>query len=250
MDSGVALPPALSLERTSAAGVRGLVVLLHHFGGNRTSLMRWRQFYLDLGFDVLCRDFGLHGRRWWRVALPIRPLWERECAELLARGCAANRGATVTIHALSSFCAVLLRCLSSSTATRRIDAVVCENGPFLDAVGGIANMLREHRGVPLGTVRSLLARLLVVCFDPGYGKSFPASLRSLARHGAEGVPRMLFLISAGDRIAPSADICRVAAMVPGARSAVLPGVGHLQGLKASPEEYGQLLTRFLDGAAP
>ena len=234
------------LEKAKVAKPLGLVVLAHHWGGSRHSLLRLRRYYQRLGFDVLSMDFRFHGTNWLTLPLRLRRQWMKDFEDLSqkAKAIASERGyRNIGFHARSSFASVVISVLANNVEIRKDYAWgILECGPFLKGLPAWYRLLRKFYRVPVLLSLGLLP-LAYPVWDMSYDKDLRFDLKKL--YHSPLPMKYLVLAGAEDELVPIEDLREVSGKLK-AQFEVFDGVGHLEILKLSFSRFSSLVNSFLE----
>ncbi len=240
------LKPHQTFEAAQTPVPRGIVVLAHHWGGNRHSLLRLRRFYRKLGFDVLSMDFRFHGSNWLTYPYQLRKQWIVDFTQLAeaARRIASQRGyEEMGFHARSSFASVVLSVIARHVEIRKdYQWGVLECGPFMEGFKAWYRLAKTFYKIP-APLAALSVPFVYPIWDSSYNKDIKKSLELL--HYSPLPMRYLVLGAAEDKLIPLADLRHVAEQLHG-QLEVFDGAGHLEILKTDFTRFSNLLKQFID----
>jgi len=240
------LRPHQTFEPAQTPVPRGIVVLAHHWGGNRHSLLRLRRFYRKLGFDVLSMDFRFHGSNWLTYPYQLRKQWLEDFTELAvaARRIASQRGySEMGFHARSSFASVVLSVTAHNVEIRKdFSWGVLECGPFMKGLGAWYRLAKLYYKIP-APIAALSAPLMYPLWDLGYDANIRKSLELL--HFSPLPMKYLVLAAAEDPLVPLGDLRTVAERLR-AQMEIFDGAGHLEILKTDFTRFSGLMKTFIE----
>lgn len=131
----------------------------------------------------------------------------------------------------------------------RVAGALFDSGPGLDLDAMLRHFLTGDGISAPRTLRKVLRRRGVVdAFATSAVRMLGTSWPPPEAPAAESTP-MLFLIGTEDAVIDPAQISAIASHYPTSSTVELP-TGHLQGVKAAPEQYGTAVLAFLDGLDP
>ncbi|MFH8370227.1 alpha/beta hydrolase [Streptomyces sp. NPDC018031] len=229
-----------------------VVVLGHSLGLSKVRTLEHAKFLHDAGYTVCLFDHRNHGSSSQDPAW--RGLGDRFASDIVkvvshlrsARGYGAARFA---VYGFS------FSCFSSIWALTQpgfeVDALVCDSGPGHDVAPLLRNFLdAEHLPLP-APLRGEPARSIVTgvlcAVGPAMARASsdqwpPPALGKFAR-----VP-LLCMSGELDPVVPPSSVDAFAERFPQAETHVLPGAGHLLGLRTDPEAYADVVLDFLERA--
>jgi pimeloyl-ACP methyl ester carboxylesterase len=244
--AGLELKPHQTFEPAQTKVPRGIVLLAHHWGGNRHSLLRLRRFYRKLGYDVLSMDFRFHGSNWLTYPYQLRKQWQGDFVQLAetARRIASQRGySEMGFHARSSFASVVLSVIAQNVEIRKdYQWGVLECGPFMEGVGAWYRLARIYYKIP-APLAVLSIPLVFPVWDSSYNRDIKRSLELL--HYSPLPMKYMVLAAADDKLVPLADLKKVASQL-GAKLEVFDGAGHLEILKSNFIRFSKLINQFVE----
>lgn len=244
--AGLEIKPHQTFEPAHTPVARGIVVLAHHWGGNRHSLLRLRRFYTKLGFDVLSMDFRFHGSNWLTYPYQLRKQWLADFTELsmTAKRIASQRGYDeMGYHARSSFASVALSVTAHNVDVRKdYRWGVLECGPFLGGAGAWYRLARFYYRMP-ALIAAATTPLLFPLWDSSYNHDIKKSLELL--HYSPLPMNFLVLAGAKDVLVPLEDLKVVAKQLNG-QLEVFDESGHLEILKKDFSRFSNLIKTMIN----
>lgn len=244
--AGLQLKSHQTFEPSTAPTPRGIVVLAHHWGGNRHSLLRLRRFYRRMGFDVLSMDFKFHGSNWLTVPYQLRKQWLADFTQLAttAKLIANERGyEDMGYHARSSFASVALSVTAHNVDVRKdFRWGVLECGPFLEGFSAWYRLAREYYKMP-APLAAASTPFVYPVWDTSYNKDIKKSLELL--HYSPLPMKYLVLAAESDKLVPLGDLSFVAKKLR-TKLEVFDGAGHLEILKTDFARFSSLVTNLTE----
>lgn len=225
-----------------------VVVLVHHFGGDKRSTLRHGRMMNDLGYDCvrfsLKRHLGAGRSNPGFAALPvasdlrwgIRGVWAAQISSVLD-----SIEQTKIVYSLSMPTACAIEAIARRGA-RDVSALICDGGPFLELRRCVRNLyeieykVRPRVALEIATFASLLF------WGPGFKRDLTARL--------DEIPpgfRVLSIRGLRDPLVPESAIDAVWALKRhlSVQTLRLPEGAHLDGLKRFPTEYIEAVKSFL-----
>ncbi|MEU6479394.1 alpha/beta fold hydrolase [Streptomyces sp. NPDC047017] len=226
-----------------------VVVIGHGIGLSKSASLAQARFLHEAGYTVALFDHRNHGR-----SATDRAFWglsARHTDDVAAvvghlRRAAGYAGAKVAVFGFSFSTFPSLYLLRRAECG--VDAIVCDSGPALDLPPLFRNFVLV-KGVPVPALLrtepslGLLSRV--------FGAVGTAMLRAQWPPPADGAylrTPVLMLAGDSDSVIPLDGVRALAGRYPRAEVRVLPGTGHLQGMKTAPEEYRAAVLAFLERA--
>ncbi|WP_431044292.1 alpha/beta hydrolase [Streptomyces sp. P1-3] len=224
-----------------------VVVMGHGLGLGKSASLAQARLLNEAGYTVALFDHRNHGK-----SSGDRACWgmsERHTDDVIAvvrhmRSLEEYTSAKIAVYGFSISTFPSLYMLRKA-ADCPVDAVVCDSGPAVDlpplfrnfvAAGGLPVPGPLRTGVSnkvLGKVFSKLSTaMLQVSWPPPVAGAY------------EDTP-LLFLTGEDDPVIPASGVRALAERYPLAEVHVLPGTGHLMGVKAQPETYAETVLGFL-----
>jgi pimeloyl-ACP methyl ester carboxylesterase len=244
------------------------LVLLHGIGGAARIWTPQMESFAKAGFKPLALDLPGYGGRPAVEALDFEML-AQDVEDAIAR--AALDRPVILGHSMGGMIAQTM--LRQRPQAYRAAILSGTSAAFGDPSGDFQKKFLADRLAPLDRGKSM-AELAAEIVDGLVGPSPDSSGRLLAIECMGGVPistyracvhalvgfderanlahikvPVLCLAAEHDRNAPAAMMARLAARIPGARYACLPGVGHLPNLEA-PQLFNTAVLDFLRAALP
>jgi pimeloyl-ACP methyl ester carboxylesterase len=254
-------PPTSALHH-ALCGVAGAPVLLLHGLGSCAGDWAWQLPVLQSAYRVVAVDLPGHGASPVAGGVVTIERMADEVAALLAQ--ITPEPAHVVGLSLGA-CVALRLALQAPASVRSLTLVnpfacVRPRGP--GDLGRLATRLALLAAAPMPTLAAYVARRLfpwpeqralyeaaVASLAATSRRGYAAALRALARFDARGqlaAIRRPTLVVSGDRdtVVPLEAKLRLAAAIPGARMAVVPGSGHATPYD-QPQAFNRLLVEFL-----
>ncbi|WP_082119260.1 alpha/beta hydrolase [Saccharothrix sp. ST-888] len=226
-----------------------VVVVGHGIGLSKSASLAQAQFLHEAGYTVAMFDHRNHGRSGTdRASWGLSRRHTDDVAAVLdhLRRKAGYADARFAVFGFSFSTFPSLYLLRRPDCA--VDAIICDSGPALELPPLFRNFVLA-KGVPvpapLRTEPSLglLGRV--------FGSIGTAMLHAEWPPPAEDAylrTPVLMLAGDSDSIIPVEGVRALADRYPGAEVRVLPGTGHLQGMKTAPEEYRSAVLDFLKRA--
>jgi hypothetical protein len=243
------LEKSIALERCQSSAPKGLVILLHHFGGSRKTLRRHKELYLSAGFDVMECDLPFHGREKLCSPFFLREKYVSRLDRMESLGRAKLRAGMLGVHAFSSTSSATLSWLARSPE-RRLDFLICENGPFLDFSEVRRRTVRFFLRPKWELLEKFLGWGAQVFWDQSFNKTFAGEIREWTARADSTIPQMLFLLCENDELIPPAQTQPLIGLFHQARTHLFKREGHLTALKNQSAEYRRVLAEFLGQPFP
>lgn len=244
--AGMELKPHQTFEVAQTPAPRGIVVLAHHWGGNRHSLLRLRRFYRRQGYDVISMDFRFHGSNWLTYPYQLRKQWLADFTDLArtAKRIASQRGyQEMGYHARSSFASVVLSVTAHNVDVRKdFRWGVLECGPFLEGFSAWYRLARIFYKIP-APLAAITTPLVYPVWDSSYNKDIKKSLELL--HYSPLPMNYLVLAAETDKLVPIADLREVATKL-NAQFEVFEGAGHLEILNSNFTRFSLLVKSLVE----
>ncbi len=223
---------------------REVVILVHHFGGNKHTLKRHQQFYNDLGFD--CVGFNLsfqniHNLNKWPLTADFkfgpRAVWVEEVERIL------NAVSGPKIIVSFSFPSIAVAQAIARRWASDIRAWMTEGGPFVQVWRCYWNYVGIEMKIKNPVLRASLATL---SYEILAGAKVEADLRDALQKFPAGFP-ILSIRGWQDPLVPLSAL--EAAFNEPYKSSLqtlsLPHSGHIDGIKRDAEEYKGSIETFL-----
>jgi pimeloyl-ACP methyl ester carboxylesterase len=230
-------------------GTDRVVVVGHGIGQSRSASLRHAKLLHDLGYTVCLFDHRNHGGS--SNSHAIRHLSELSTTDVVSvvdhlRTMPEYADARYVVYGFSFSTFPVFFALSR--ADFRVDAIICDSGPTL-RIPPLFGRFLDADGIPVPRAfRVKPARLLLEPVFAGLGTAMLGVAWPPPAEGRYAETPVLFLAGADDRVVRPSDVADLAARYGRAELHVLPGVGHLDGLKTDGERYRAIVADFLDRA--
>jgi pimeloyl-ACP methyl ester carboxylesterase len=231
---------------------RETIIFVPFFGGTKLQLQRHIQFVNALGFDAVAFEFSYDDRFLFKRPplstragkLGLKHQWADEVEDILN----SVLGAKI-IYAFSNPSSSAIEALvrrpqryGKTQNCRDVRALICDSGPFVHLLSCSFRLMKYDRHVLL-PIRLPAAALSALLWAPDHEASLHRDLSELP-------PKFPILSIRGwkDKLVPIKAIEDAFVGHDQLQLEVLglPEAGHLEGLKAFPEEYKPRVERFLE----
>jgi pimeloyl-ACP methyl ester carboxylesterase len=221
-----------------------VVVFVHHYGGNRSSVKKHADFVSALGFDSVCFTLGAPYRPGWIKRTPLgdiryglRQRWETEIGRILD---AIPRPKIIYSF---SFPSIPAACALAEREAQDVRAWICDGGPFLMPVQCFWNYYTHHERTPALWLRT--ARVAA-----GVAALGMWNLKEDLYQALEKLPANFPVLSVRywqDQLVPIAAIDEAFSGNHRLKleTLTLPEGDHIEGLQNHPAEYKPRVAQFL-----
>ncbi|WP_324189686.1 alpha/beta hydrolase [Nocardia cyriacigeorgica] len=246
----IEVPGGGRLHLWLCAGARDRVVVLGHgIGLSKSASLAHAKVLHDAGYTVCLFDHRNHGASSYRYGL--RRLGEQfttDIVEVVAslRARAEYRHAKIALFGFSFSTFPSINALTRPDFA--VDAIICDSGPVDDGRALFERFLAAGPlplpGLFAGGRAGVVTRSAMSAAGLAMlGVDWPPPVTPTA----ERIPA-LFICGENDPITTPDAVHALAARYPRCQVRVLPGAGHLEGLKLARQRYTELVLNFLDDA--
>lgn len=223
-----------------------VVVLGHGIGLSRSASLRHAEFLHQAGYTVALFDHRNHGTSSQdRAAFGLSGRFTGDVAAVVNQ-LRAEHGYQDAKFAVYGFSFSTFPVLYIGMRTDcQVDAIICDSGPAVDNRPLFRNFL-DTKGIPVP--RAFRTRPARAGLESVFARLGSAMVRTEWPPPADerylGTP-LLFLAGERDDVVPPAAVGELAACYPHAEFHRIANAAHLQGVKASPEQYREVVVDFL-----
>ncbi|MFI9629728.1 alpha/beta hydrolase [Streptomyces sp. NPDC052042] len=226
-----------------------IVVVGHGMGLSKSATLGHAKFLHDAGYTVCLFDHRNHGLS--SQDRSVSGLSGKFTSDVLAlvrllRSREEYRSAKVAVYGFSFSTFPMLYSLRDDDC--EVNAVICDSGPGLELDPLFRNFI-DAKVLPIpAALRAMPARWALEGTLSSAGVAMLRSEWPPPVTGRYADTPLLFIAGEEDRILPASSVDGLAARYSHAEAHVLPGIGHLQGLKEAPEKYTSTVLDFLQRA--
>ncbi len=223
-----------------------VVVIGHGMGLSKSATLGHAKFLHDAGYTVCLFDHRNHGRS--SQDRSVTGLSDKFTSDVLSlvellRGRAEYRSAKVAVYGFSFSTFPMFYSLRDQDVA--VDAVICDSGPGLELAPLFANFLDADvlpvpKALRANPARFAMERTLCWAGTTMLRSEWPPPLE-----GRYVDTPLLFIAGEEDRILPASSVDALAGCYADAEAHILPGIGHLLGLREAPEKYTSTVLDFL-----
>ncbi|WP_445396943.1 alpha/beta hydrolase [Streptomyces sp. LE64] len=223
-----------------------VVVIGHGMGLSKSATLGHAKFLHDAGYTVCLFDHRNHGSS--SQDRSVTGLSDRFTTDVLAtvrllRSREEHRSAKVAVYGFSFSTFPMFYALRDPDV--EVDAVICDSGPGEELGPLFANFLDAGVLPVPAPLRARPARYPLEATLCRAGKAMLRSHWPPPAAGRYATTPLLFIAGEEDRILPASSVDALASRYSHAEAHILPGVGHLLGLKEARERYVDTVLEFL-----
>ena len=219
------------------------VVLVHHFGGSRRTVLRHARLLNDLGFDCLRFDLIFHHSKPQKnlpitadLKFGVRHVWSDQIESILNALPGRKILYTFSMPSSSAFQAIAKR------HGRDVSGIICDGGPFLQMHKCLWNLYEHEYKVENRLMRASFTGASLVLWGLAFKKQMKEALEDIP----QGFP-VLSIRGWQDKLVPVSAIDEFFALQKNIdlETLALPEADHLAGLRDFPDEYIPRVEGFL-----
>ena len=241
--SALDLPFEGELFRAREKKFNETIVFVHHFGGNKRSLLRHIKLVNEFGFDAVAFSLLFAHKMPFRM-LPIsadlkfgiRYIWTEQVESILN-----SLPGRKIIYSFSMPSNSAVEAISRRQA-EDINALVCDGGPFLELIRCTWNLYEVEYGIDNIWLRGLYTGLSLFAI----GLGLPLALSGIFAKFPRGFP-ILSIRGGHDPLVPMSAIDEFFSHAQGCEieKVVFEEAGHLDSIKKQAKDYAQTVRTFL-----